>query len=37
MSNVHFEVKFQGPEGVIVDLGHWVGTAPVEAEAVARA
>ena len=35
MSNVHFEVKFQGPEGVVVDLGHWVGTAPVAAEAVA--
>ena len=29
MSNVHFEVKFKGPEDVIFDLGHWVGTAPV--------
>jgi catechol 2,3-dioxygenase-like lactoylglutathione lyase family enzyme len=35
MSNVHFEVKFKGPEDIIVDLGHWVGTAPVEAEATA--
>jgi catechol 2,3-dioxygenase-like lactoylglutathione lyase family enzyme len=38
MSNVHFEVKFQGPEGIVVDLGHWAGTAPVGAEpAAARA
>ncbi|MEA2640570.1 MAG: lactoylglutathione lyase [Chloroflexota bacterium] len=29
----HFEVKYEGPEGIIVDLGHWTGTAPVaEAE-----
>jgi catechol 2,3-dioxygenase-like lactoylglutathione lyase family enzyme len=32
MSNVHFEVKFQGPEGIVVDLGHWAGTAPVAEE-----
>jgi catechol 2,3-dioxygenase-like lactoylglutathione lyase family enzyme len=25
----HFEVKFQGPEGIVVDLGHWIGAAPV--------
>jgi len=33
---VHYEHKYTGPEGIIVDLGHWAGTAPVEetAEAV---
>jgi len=25
----HYEVKFGGPEGIIVDLGHWAGTAPL--------
>ncbi len=35
MSNVHFEVKFKGPEDVVIDLGHWAGTAPVGEEAIA--
>ena len=26
----HYELKFHGPEGIIVDVGHWVGTAPIE-------
>lgn len=31
--NAHYEVKFEGPEGIVVDLGHWVGTTPIgEAE-----
>ncbi len=29
-SAAHYEVKFKGPEGIVVDLGHWVGTAPIE-------
>jgi hypothetical protein len=29
-SAAHYEVKFKGPEGIVVDLGHWVGTAPLE-------
>lgn len=28
-SEVHFEVKFQGPEGIVVDVGHWIGAAPI--------
>ncbi len=28
-SAAHYEVKFKGPEGIVVDLGHWVGTAPI--------
>jgi hypothetical protein len=31
-SSAHYEVKFKGPEGIVVDLGHWVGTAPIEHE-----
>ena len=31
-SEVHFEVKFQGPEGIVVDVGHWAGTSPLEAD-----
>ena len=27
----NFEVKFEGPDGIIVDLGHWVGSTPLEA------
>ncbi len=31
-SSAHYEVKFKGPEGIVVDLGHWVGAAPIEQE-----
>ena len=31
-SDVHFEVKYEGPEGIVVDIGHWAGTAPVNEE-----
>jgi hypothetical protein len=31
-SAVHFEVKFEGPEGIVVDIGRWAGAAPVEEE-----
>ena len=27
----HFEVKFGGPEGIVVDIGHWAGTEPLPA------
>jgi len=29
-SSAHYELKFKGPEGIVVDLGHWVGTKPIE-------
>jgi catechol 2,3-dioxygenase-like lactoylglutathione lyase family enzyme len=29
-NDVHFEVKFEGPEGIVVDIGHWAGTAPID-------
>lgn len=29
-SAVHYEMKFVGPEGIVIDVGHWVGTAPIE-------
>jgi catechol 2,3-dioxygenase-like lactoylglutathione lyase family enzyme len=28
-SQVHYEVKYQGPEGIVVDVGHWLGTEPI--------
>jgi catechol 2,3-dioxygenase-like lactoylglutathione lyase family enzyme len=28
----HFEVKFGGPEGIVVDIGHWAGTEPLPAK-----
>ncbi len=38
LGSAHYEVKFEGPEGIVVDLGHWAGTAPIDApEATARA
>jgi catechol 2,3-dioxygenase-like lactoylglutathione lyase family enzyme len=30
MSDAHYELKFQGPDGIVVDLGHWAGTAPID-------
>jgi hypothetical protein len=27
-----YEEKFKGPEGIIVDVGHWPGAAPLEKE-----
>jgi hypothetical protein len=27
-----YEEKFKGPEGIIVDVGHWPGSAPLEKE-----
>ncbi len=32
-SHVHFEVKYEGPEGIVVDLGHWAGADAVKDEA----
>ena len=29
LSSAHYELKFEGPEGIVVDLGHWAGTAPI--------
>jgi catechol 2,3-dioxygenase-like lactoylglutathione lyase family enzyme len=29
LGEAHYEVKFAGPEGIVVDLGHWAGTEPV--------
>jgi len=38
LGSAHYEVKFEGPEGIVVDFGHWAGAAPVgEPEAAARA
>lgn len=28
-SPAHYEAKFQGPEGIVVDIGKWVGTEPI--------
>jgi catechol 2,3-dioxygenase-like lactoylglutathione lyase family enzyme len=33
--SAHYEVKFTGPEGIVVDIGHWAGTAPISAEGAA--
>jgi len=37
LGEVFYELKFHGPEGIIVDVGHWVGTAPIEEAAAAAA
>ncbi len=29
-SAAHFETKFQGPENIVVDIGHWIGTEPIK-------
>jgi catechol 2,3-dioxygenase-like lactoylglutathione lyase family enzyme len=33
----HYEVKFEGPEGIVVDFGHWIGAAPIEVPAASGA
>ena|SRR5215213_4527529 len=34
LGGAFYEKKFVGPEGIVVDVGHWVATAPIgEAEA----
>jgi catechol 2,3-dioxygenase-like lactoylglutathione lyase family enzyme len=30
VDDAHYEVKYMGPENTLVDLGHWVGTAPID-------
>jgi hypothetical protein len=35
--SAHYEVKFGGPEGIVVDIGHWAGTAPLPEEESAPA
>jgi catechol 2,3-dioxygenase-like lactoylglutathione lyase family enzyme len=28
-STAHYEIKFKGPEGITIDVGRWVGAAPL--------
>ena len=30
LGGAFYEKKYVGPEGIVVDVGHWVATAPVE-------
>jgi catechol 2,3-dioxygenase-like lactoylglutathione lyase family enzyme len=32
LGTAYYEDKFVGPEGIVVDVGHWVGAAPIEGE-----
>ncbi|HWO43133.1 MAG TPA: VOC family protein [Candidatus Eisenbacteria bacterium] len=32
LGTAYYEDKFVGPEGIIIDVGHWVGAAPIETE-----
>ena len=32
LGTAYYEDNFMGPEGIIVDVGHWVGAAPVDKE-----
>ncbi len=29
-SPAHYEAKYKGPEGIVVDIGKWIGTEPVK-------
>jgi len=29
-SPAHYEAKYKGPEGIVVDIGKWVGTEPIK-------
>jgi catechol 2,3-dioxygenase-like lactoylglutathione lyase family enzyme len=30
LGTAYYEDKFRGPEGIIIDVGHWQGAAPIE-------
>jgi catechol 2,3-dioxygenase-like lactoylglutathione lyase family enzyme len=30
LGDAHYEKKFEGPEGIVVDVGDWAGAAPVK-------
>ncbi len=30
LGTAYYEDKFKGPEGIIIDVGHWVGAAPID-------
>jgi catechol 2,3-dioxygenase-like lactoylglutathione lyase family enzyme len=32
LGTAYYEDKYRGPEGIIVDVGHWQGAAPIEKE-----
>jgi len=32
LGTAYYEDKFKGPEGIIIDVGHWQGAAPIEKE-----
>ena len=32
LGSAYYEDKFTGPEGIIIDVGHWQGAAPLEKE-----
>jgi catechol 2,3-dioxygenase-like lactoylglutathione lyase family enzyme len=32
LGTAYYEDKFKGPEGIIIDVGHWQGAAPVDRE-----
>lgn len=37
LGDVYYEAKFKSAEGLIVDVGHWAGTSPIDAPAVSGA
>jgi catechol 2,3-dioxygenase-like lactoylglutathione lyase family enzyme len=37
LGGAFYEKKFVGPEGIIVDVGHWVATAPIDEAAATHA
>jgi catechol 2,3-dioxygenase-like lactoylglutathione lyase family enzyme len=36
-SQAYYEKKYRGPEGLYLDVGHWVGASPIEQPATAAA
>jgi len=37
LGGAFYEKKFVGPEGIVVDVGHWVATAPIDEKQTAHA
>ncbi len=36
LGGAYFESKFQSPEGLVVDVGHWRGTSPIDGKVPAE-
>jgi catechol 2,3-dioxygenase-like lactoylglutathione lyase family enzyme len=37
LGEAYYESKYMSPEGLVIDVGHWVGTSPIDSQATVGA